>query len=295
MFQIISDGSCDLSPAQLLASGIETVPFYVTLDGKTFQKEGTELPVPDFYEYCVRHPECCPRTSTPSVQDYMECFEPHLERGTDVLCYCITEKFSGSFNSASVARELLLEKYPDRELIVEDSTLATGLQGLLLIELARYAREGHTLSETWKRGEEIKKTASIYFTIGNLKYLAMGGRVGKLAGMAAQGLGIRPLIRFGDGELHPVGVSIGRKQSFTKVTETVRKLILEKEIDLLRYSFALGWGYDREEAEDLFRQIRELFLELFGKLPEFVPIQIGATIGAHTGPYPAGIGITEKA
>ncbi len=295
MFQIFSDGSCDLSPEQLRSSGIQTVPFYITLDGKTFQKEVTELSVPDFYEHCVRHPECAPRTSTPSVQDYMERFEPYLAKGTDILCYCISGKLSSSLRSASVARQLLLETYPEREILVSDSTMATALQGMFLLELAGFARLGHTIRETWQRGEEIRQKASIYFTVENLRYLAMGGRIGKLTSLAARGLGIRPLIRFGTGELHPIGVSIGRRRSFTAVADTVKKVILEEKIDLQHYSFALGWGYSREEAEPFFRKIRDVFLDLFGELPEFVPIQLGATIGVHTGPYPVGIAIIEKA
>ncbi len=295
MFQILSDGSCDLSAEQLRTAKIDVIPFYITLDGKTFQKEIKELPTADFYDYCIRHPDCVPRTSMPSVQDYMESFEPYLAKGIDILCYCITEKFSGSLRSALVARDLLLESYPEREILVEDSTLATGLQGLLLLELARYAGEGHTLHETRQRGEEIKKNASIYFTIENLRYLAMGGRIGKLTSLAARGLGIRPLILFRSGELHPIGVSVGRKRSFAKVAEIVEKVILEQNIDPAHYSFALGWGCSREEAEPFFQRIRELFQKLFGQVPEFVPIQIGATIGVHTGPYPVGIGIIEKA
>ncbi|MCR5088667.1 MAG: DegV family protein [Oscillospiraceae bacterium] len=295
MFQIISDGSCDLSPEQLRAAGLEIVPFYITLDGKHFRKEIIELAVAEFYDYCIRHPDCVPHTSMPSVQDYMLCFEPHLASGRDILCYCITEKFSGSLRSASVARDLLQEKYPEREILVVDSTSVTALQGLLLLELSRYAREGHTLQETWQRGEAIKRSASIYFTIENLHYLAMGGRIGKLTSLAARGLGIRPLIRYGSGELHPLGVSIGRRRSFTKVAEIVKKYITEQSIDPVHYAFALGWGYDREEAEPFFRMIHKLFLDLFGQLPDFVPIQIGATIGVHTGPYPVGIAFIEKA
>ena len=295
MFQIISDGSCDLSPEQLQSAGIEVVPFYVSLDGKTYQKEMTELRVHDFYEYCVTHPGVYPRTSMPAVQDYLDAFEKHLSQGNDVLCYCITEKFSGSFSSATAAKKLLEEQYPERLIHVVNSTLVTGLQGLLLLELGRYAGEGHSLEETFARGEEIKKTAAIFFTIENLTYLVKGGRVGRLADLAARSVGARPIIRFSGGELHPLGVTIGRKRSFAKVADILRKVIREQHITLSRYSFALGWGFDRAEAEPFFQRVRELFLELFGETPDFVPIQIGATIGVHTGPSPVGIGLIEKA
>ncbi len=294
-FQIISDSSCDLSAEQLEKAGVAVVPFYITLDGVNYQKEGTDLSVPDFYEYCVRHPECFPKTSMPSVQDYIEAFTPYLEQGKDILCYCITKQFSGSVNSASTARDLLKETYPEREILVVNSELVTGLLGLLLLELSDYARAGHTLQETWAKGEELKKGAAIYFTTENLYYFAKGGRIGKLTELAIRSLNIRPLICFKEGTLHPIGASVGRKNSFDKVTEIAKKVIRERKLNLSDYTFGYGWGFDREEAEPFFRQIRELFQEMFGSVPEFVPIQIGATIGVHTGPYPVGFGFIEKA
>ena len=295
LFQIISDGSCDLTPEQLEAAGVVTVPFYVMLDGKTFQREGTEISVHDFFDYCIRHPECCPRTSMPSVQDFVDAFTPFLEQGTDILCYCITKNFSGSYNSAMAAREMLQEKYPEREIVVEDSALVTGLLGVFLMELSEYARKGHSLKETWKRGEEIKKNSVIYFTIENLTYLAKGGRIGKVTELAARSLSIRPVICFRDGELSPVGISVGRKQSFVNLSKVFLKDLRERTADLSKFNYGFGWGFDREEAEPCLKHIQMLLNDTFGSCPEFVPIQLGATIGTHTGPYPVGLGFIEKA
>lgn len=295
MFQLISDGSCDLSREQRLEAGIEIVPYYVSLDGKTYLKEASELDVHDFYEYCVSHPNAFPRTSMPTPTDYMDAFEKAFRQGKDVLCYCLTQKFSGSFSCAVMAAEMLKEDYPDRQIKVVDSTLVTGLQGLLLLELAKYAKQGHSLEETYKRGEEIKKTAVIYFTVENLSYLSHGGRIGKLVDLTMRGMNIRPIIRFDNGELYSAGVSLGKRKAYDKVMQTVKRAIQERQIDLEHYTFALGWGYSREEAEPFFEQIRELFLSEFGKTPDFVPIQIGAAIGVHTGPHPVGIGLIEKA
>ena len=90
-------------------------------------------------------------------------------------------------------------------------------------------------------------------------------------------------------------MSLGKKRAYDKVTETVKRALQERMIDLERYTFALGWGYSQEEAKPYFDRIRKLFLSEFGIIPEFVPIQIGATIGVHTGPHPVGIGLIEKA
>ncbi len=231
----------------------------------------------------------------PSVQDFVDVFTPVLEQGKDILCYCITKNFSGSFNSAMAAKELLQEKYPDRDIRVIDSALVTGLLGVFLMELSDYARKGHTLQETWERGEVIKKNAVIYFTIENLRYLAKGGRIGKVTALAARSLSIRPVICFKDGELSPVGISMGRKHSFLKLCEMFRNDLKKRTSDLSRFAYGFGWGFDRAEAEPCYKHIESLMIETFGGCPDFVPIQLGATIGVHTGPYPVGLGFIEKA
>lgn len=295
MFQILSDGSCDLTAEQLQGAGLEIIPYYVSFDGNTYLKEGVELNVHNFYEYCVAHPDVYPKTSMPSVQDYIDAFERHLERGEDILCYCLSEKFSGSFSCAKTAAGIISENYPERQIRVVDSTFVTGLQGLLLLELSRYAKEGHSLEETYKCGEEIKKTSSIYFTIANFAYLLHGGRIGKLMESALTGMNMRPVIRFSSGELYPVGLCMSREKAFAKIVQTMEKAIKDYNLNLENYTFAIGWGYSKEEGEPLFRQIRDLFLEKFGKLPEFIQIQIGATIGVHTGPHTIGTGFIKKA
>lgn len=295
MFQIISDGSCDLSPEQLKKAGVAVVPFYVTLDGTAYRKEAEELSVRDFYEYCIHHPECTPKTSMPSAQDFTEVFRRYLEQGKDILCYCISKTLSGSINSAIAAKDLLKEEYPGRRIEVVDSMLVTGLQGALLLELSTYAAKGHSLQETLDRGEEIKRNAAMYFTLEDLSYLARGGRIGKITDLAVRSLKIRPMICFKEGEIRSLGFSIGRANSFDKLAELAKKAIQEQNLTLSDYTFGMGWGYDKAEAEPAIQKIRDLFQELFGEVPELLPIQVGATIGVHTGPGPVGFGFIKKA
>ena len=84
-FQIVSDGSCDLWEEIVREKDICVVPFYVSFDQEHYQKEQKELAVHAFYQQMVDNPQVYPRTSLPSVQDYVDAFEPHLEQGTDIL------------------------------------------------------------------------------------------------------------------------------------------------------------------------------------------------------------------
>ena len=84
--QIISDGSLDLSQELTKEKDIEVVPFYVSFDSETYQKEMVEVGVREFYQEMVDHPTVFPKTSMPSVHDYYEVFEKHAKEQLPVIC-----------------------------------------------------------------------------------------------------------------------------------------------------------------------------------------------------------------
>ena len=133
-YQIITDGSCDLGQEIPQQNGIKVVPFYVTFDGRNYKKEIEEIGVREFYQQMVDNPDKFPKSSLPSVQDYVEAFTPYAKEGKDIICLCITVKFSGSYNSARTAAATLKEEYPEVKIEVVDTTINTVLQGLLVLE-----------------------------------------------------------------------------------------------------------------------------------------------------------------
>lgn len=295
MYQIVSDGSCDLDESLIQENNIQVVPFYITKDGKTHQKEKEELSVEDLYQFMVDHTDIFPKTSMPSVEDYIQVFEPLLKAGKDIICICITTKFSGSYNSANAAKQMLEDDYPEYKITIIDATVNTVLQGLLVLEAAHMQKNGYDYQKVIDQIEKIKSTGRIFFTVGNFEYLIHGGRIGKVAGVAAKTLGIKPLIVLQDGEIFASGVTRGRIKSKRKVIENAIKHFQENHIDPSTYAFCVGYGYDAQEGE-LFK--KDLLAALKKKYPNFdEPIlvqHIGATIGVHTGPYPIGVGILEK-
>lgn len=294
MYKIISDGDCDLFDWQLKENDVDIVPFYVSLDGKTYQKEKVDVDVRDFYQYCVDHPGVFPKSSMPNVGDYVECFKKYLEKGYDIICLVITTKFSGSYNSAMSAKEILEPDYPDLRITVIDTNVNTVLQGLLVLETARMQQAGYSYDEVINRVNEIKPTGRIIFTIGDFSYLTAGGRIGKVAGAFVNFLGVRPLIVLKEGEIFPFGVARGRKKSIESVKKEVCKHIDTNHIDLDDYAFSIGYGYDKHEAEVFRDEMVKLLEERYNKHVDFVMDQIGATIAVHTGPYPIGVTLLEK-
>lgn len=292
-YQIISDGSCDLGAALAAEKRITVVPFYVAFGGESYKKEIEEIGIRDFYNQMVENPTVFPKSSMPSVQDYADVFTPVIERGEAVLCLCITSKFSGSLQSAVTARDMLLEKYPQAQITVMDTTVNTVLQGIFVLEAVRLRDNGVPYEEAVARLEQVRDTGRIFFTVGSIDYLQHGGRIGKVAGAAVSVLGIKPLITLKEGEIFSSGVARGRKKSLDKVISLLKAYLEENHADIREYSICVGYGYDYEEAQAFQAQVKSEMASQYGDfdLPMF---QIGATIAVHTGPYPLGVGIVKR-
>lgn len=293
-FHIVSDGSCDLSPALAEEKNITIVPFYVSFDDEHYLKENIDITVRDFYQQMIDKKGVFPKSSMPSVSDYEEAFLPFAKAGTPVICICITTKFSGSMQSALNARSLILEHYPKAQITVIDATVNTVLQGQYVLEAAALRDSGAGYQETIDRLEQIKSTGRIFFTVGTMEYLKHGGRIGKVAALAGGILDIRPVITLKEGEIFPSGIDRGRKRTLQKVMELLLEYLKEKNLPMECYSLAVGYGYDAEEGS-AFRDHALAVLKEKGYGIDEIPVyQIGATIGVHTGPYPLGFGIIEK-
>ena len=292
-YQIISDGSCDLPPELARQKNIHVVPFYVSFDGVHYKKEIEEVNIREFYQEMIDRPGVYPKSSLPSVQDYINAFTPYVSQGIPILCICISTKFSGSWESAKSAADILSETYPDCQIHVTDAAMNTVLQGLLVLEAAAFRDSGASYEECIACVERIKETGRIFFTISSMDYLRHGGRIGRLAGLAADTLGIKPLILLKEGDIFPVGITRSRKKAKEKLAAQVRDYFSSLQESPADYSIAVGYGYDYEEAVGFCDQVLSaLACPDITRIPIY---QIGATIGVHTGPHPIGVGIVKRA
>lgn len=287
-YQIISDSSCDIDKDYVKEKGIEIVPFYVSFDDVNYYKEGVEVDHDDFYRKMIEE-HAYPKSSLPSIADYTDVFIRYAKQNIPVICTTITTKFSGSYQAACNAREIVLETYPDAKITIIDSTLNTSVQNVFVKEAVRMREAGISYEECIANMERIRSTGRIIFTIENIDYLKKGGRIGKLLKLAGSTLGIRPIIVFEEGEISPGGICRSRKKAKQKVVDLTKEHFVKNNLDPKDYSFSVGTGIDFEEAKELRNQFEEA-LGITG-----IPInQIGVTVGTHTGPHPIGIGFVKK-
>lgn len=293
-FKIISDGSCDLPKDLVEEKNIHVVPFYVSFDDTNEFKEGVDISVRDFYDRMVDCPNKFPKSSLPSVQDYLDAFVQYAQKDIPIICICITSKFSGSFNAATLAAELLHETYKNAKITVIDSAVNTVLQGLFVLEAARMQENRVSYEDAVEKLNSIKDTGRIIFTIGTIDYLRHGGRIGKLAGFAASALGIKPLILLRNGEIYSAGIARNRNKAKQRVLDFVKEHFDSIHDSFENYIFNIGYGYDIEEAKDFRLALNELLTNNSTTAPTVELRQIGAAIAVHTGPYALGISFIRK-
>ena len=175
-----------------------------------------------------------------------------------------------------------------------DSRLATVLQGVLVLEAVHLRDRGLSLEAAAAILEETKKTGRIFFTTNDLEYLRHGGRIGRAAATAGALLRVKPLIGYeGDG-LVSDGIAQGRKKSLTRVLDLFYRYLERNQIDLTEHYLVTGYGLDQEEHQDFARRLLDGLRERGLPAETLGGLQIGVTIGVHTGPTPIGVGILKR-
>ena len=295
-FHIVSDSSCDLGRAEMERLNVTMVSYYVAFDDEVYYREERDIPTQQFYQMMADRPGVFPKTSMPTLEDYLEAFCPLAAQDTPILCICLNANFSGSFQTALNAAEELREQFPGVQIRVLDSASATVLQGLLVEEAAALRDAGRTLDEAVEALEALPPTGRIFFTTGDLEYLRHGGRIGRAAAATGALLKVKPLIGYKDAGLVSDGIAQGRKKSLIRVRELFFRHLEREQTDLDRYRVATGFGLDPEEHAAFAQAVYDGLLELGYDRPDVKrPHQIGVTIGVHTGPTPIGVGLLQRA
>lgn len=283
-YQIFADSSCDLPQSLLSRYNIKLIPFYISFDHENYYKENVDISNEEFYKRLSER-DVFPSTSLPSAQDYLSQFRQTLKEGKDLICLCLTQKFSGSYQSAVNAGQILEEQFPDAEIRIVDSIQATAGEGLLVLQAAYMKEAGYTLGQLHERLLQLRSTARIMFTLDTLEYLKKGRRIGKVAALAGAMLDLKPLIQLKDTELIPYSNVRGRKKALDKVLDMVREYFEEAKEDPSCYDFCIANATTMDDA--LYLQTK---LEGFiGRKLSYPIFQIGVTIGTYIGP--GGIGI----
>lgn len=270
--QIITDSASDLNRAEASQRGIEVVPLIVTLDEETFE-DGLTLKPKQLFDG-MREGQVY-RTSQPSVGVFEEVFRKHAEAGTPVVYIGFSSELSGTYQSAVLARQQLMEDYPELQLEIIDTRCASAGLGLVALHAAELAQSGVALPEIVQAAKERALHMEHIFTVDKLDYLVRGGRVSPVAAFIGSLLNIKPILHVDDGKLIPLEKIRGRKKVLARIVE----IMAERGVNLENQTIGISHGDDLEAVEEL----KAMITERFGCSNFFVTM-IGAAIGAHAGP-----------
>lgn len=294
MYKIISDTGCDWTLEYAAKNDVELVSLYVTFEDNISLREGREISVDDFYKKMIEE-NLFPKTSTPSVSDYFAAIESAVKDNREVIVLTISSSLSASFQSANLAKEMIMEEYPDAKVSVIDTKQDATSQSLMVYEAVRMRNSGIDFETSINVLLEMADNAGIIFTMNSLEYLYKGGRIGKLASVIGGKLNLNTLIIFKNGKIKMGGLCRTRSKAKDKILQGIEKLFDSKKINTTDFIFNVESGYNFDERDEF----RELVKNRFSltcqedKDSDFSPI-VGAVTACHTGPYTLGFGYVPR-
>ncbi len=268
---------------------IKEVPFYLYFEGEedTMYKENVTITPEDFYRI-MRQKKKHPRTAQPNMEDYLSVFEEVVGEGKDkILVMTLSSKFSGSFQSAVLAKEELKKRYPDVKVEIIDTKSATFGEGIQQITAAKLIRKGVlSFDEIVKKLKGIREKTNVIFTLEDLYFFYLGGRLGKGAALMANLMKVKPIMDIEDGEVGPIEKVRGRKKSLVRIVEIAKERI--KDVNKL----VVGSPHaDCKEDQEF---LIHLFRKETGYMGPIYTRIMGTTIGAHPGPGTTGLCFFEE-
>ena len=278
---IMTDSCCDLTDHMAKELELTVVPLTVHIDGQDYPNllDGSAISFEDFYSK-IRAGKLA-TTSAANVGQFQDAMRPVLDSGRDIVCISFSSALSTTYQSACIAAEDMRQEFPDARIYVVDSLSASLGQGLLLYLTAQKKREGLTAEELVQWVEDNKLHIDHWFTVDDLNYLKMGGRLSAGAAFFGSMLSIKPVMHTSDeGKLVPVSKVRGRKASLKALIDKIAELGIEPSEQVMFICHADCEVEARAVAEEMKARygVKEVYINY-----------IGPVIGSHTGPNTMGI------
>lgn len=266
--KIITDGSCDLSHEVLNKFNISVVPLGVSF-GEEHYTAGVDIDNKEFYAKMKESKEL-PKTFCPSPENF--CKEYQCEEDK-IIVIALSSKLSGTYNSASLARDLYLSEHKEKDIRVIDSMTGSIGAGLLLIKAAKMISEGKDIDEIVEAIENLKEKISFYGTLETLENAIKGGRINPLAGKIIGALNFKAIVQIKDGVVKPIDKARGESNSIKKVANYITSSIEDTKDKIL----CLMHANCPEKAHKLLS-----IIEKTHKFDEVYISEVGPVMGTYT-------------
>ncbi|MGT2929971.1 DegV family protein [Streptococcus dentasini] len=271
-FKIITDSTADLNEDWANQQDIDILGLTITLDGKDYPTVGTDRITSDVLLESMQNGGQ-PTTSQVNVGQFEAAFRKYAEEKQSVLYLAFSSLFSGTYQSSLIARDLVLEDYPDACIEIVDTRAAAGGEGYLSILAAQMRDQGASLEEVKAAVSHIIPRLRTYFLVDDLYHLMRGGRLSKSSALLGSLVNIKPLLWLdAEGKLVPLAKLRGRKKG---MKEMVNRALQDVETN----TAIVAYANDEAGAESLKAQLLES-----PSISEVLMMPLGPVISAHVGP-----------
>ena len=263
--KLITDSSCDLNKDIIEKYNIHVVPLNVHFGEDTYM-DG-ELDKKEFYDRMSTSKEL-PKTSCPSPEKFMSSYEGD----EDVIVFTIASKLSGTYSTAILAKNMILEDNPNKKIAVIDTDTGSIAQGQYVVKAAKLIEEGKSFEKVVETIETLKKDHFFYGSLETLDNAIKGGRVNPVAGKLINVLNMKMIVKVGNGEVKPIDSARGSNNSIKKVIGKISDVISEGNYT----SLAIAHANCLDKAE----KIKEMILKDH-KFDEITISEIGSVMGVY--------------
>ena len=273
---LIIDSCCDLPYEMVNRPGIQLLEFpYIDEEGDHSDDFYRSITPHDFYEKMRNGSQ--PSTAQVPIVKFQELFAEAIESGVPTVYLSFTSGLSGSYNTALLVRDQLLEEHPDAELYVVDTCLASIAEALLVYEAINQRDNGMSARELADWAAEARYFIDAEFMVEDLEALRRGGRIPNSVAYAGSKLDVKPLLGITiEGKLSLVGVARGRKKGIKQLVEYATKRMSDKMPGRHVVIGNADCPKDAARLKELMQKQDEHLL--------FLESSIGPVIGSHVGP-----------
>jgi DegV family protein with EDD domain len=274
MLRIVTDGATDMPLGWADEFEIEIIPLRIRFGDETYI-QGVDVTNDSFYSL-VNRKQQIPQTSLPSHFQIVEFYRGIARHGDTILSIHISSKLSGTFSAVQLALE---ELGAELNIIPVDSLAGSAAVGFMCREAREMDRAGHSIEEILQRLDDIKRKVVVIFTLDNLEFARINGRVSALQSILSSMLKIKPIVVLKDGML-TIGDKVRtRQRSLEKVVEIVKERVGKHQIIM-----AVVHAADLTTAKVLVEKAKQML-----NVCEVIVTELAIPVAANLGPGTVGI------
>jgi fatty acid kinase fatty acid binding subunit len=276
---IVTDSTASIPENLIDELEIHWVPYYIH-KGQEVWRDLANISRKNFYEWLPTAQQL-PQTACPGPGDYVELYGSLAEEGVqEIVSIHMTSKGSGAYQAATAAQSIVRATSPKLKVVVIDTLNVSMCHGWMVIEAARSALAGNSLIEVVGQVKQLIPVARMIQTADTLKYLYMGGRIGRARHLVGSLLNIKPLIGMEDGVIVPLGTARSRQGAYRMIVEMLEKAVGPQA----RFKIAYVHAAALDEAVKLREMVESRITAVESLIAELSP-----ALGVHTGPGTTGV------